>query len=110
MRKAKTAKEILIASRWLLVNHGWCRFYQHAIVKAMGHDKHSFCALGALLIVEKKFSYYEAYDKLVDALPSDYNFLLSDRGAHLAEWNDDYRRTKEQVIKLFDRAIKSCDE
>jgi hypothetical protein len=84
-------------------------------MRVMGHDAHNFCALGALLAVENESShdeaYDEAYDQLVDALPSDYNHqVLSDRQGCLVEWNDDYRRTKEQVIKLFDRAIKSCDE
>lgn len=78
-----------------LVEGGWCQ-------KSF-HEGDSYCAMGALMAVET-------------VRHSDYGFLLeaingSDRFnfISLTQWNDKTERTKEQVLKLFDKAIKIAE-
>ena len=99
MRPAKTAKEVLIAARWMLENIGWTQR------KFFDLETRCMCASGALNRVECNDGHgfdsairEEARNKLVSVIRND-----------IITWNDNQFRTKEHVLAAFDAAIKACD-
>jgi hypothetical protein len=101
--KATTAKEVLIATKWILQHTSWCQGLS-------GKDKDgapvdpgnpkcvSRCLTGALSVVECE-----------SALLSKAHILLSNEsGAHIRSaisFNDAPGRTKQEVLDLLDRTI-----
>lgn len=96
MARAKNTTEVLTAAKWLLENVGWS---QGDYVKYNPSNKPiSFCSIGAIQTVEVDSS---------NLITSAENFLRSfmpDRS--IVSFNDNPVRTKEEVIKYFDKAIK----
>lgn len=100
--KAKTAKELLIAAKWILEHVGWC---QHVSCRWPGPDvmgkgrgsPEAYCLTGAMNVVECEPSCpWPDATMLVSIL------IGSDQ---VAVWNDDPKRTKKQVLALLDKAI-----
>lgn len=94
--------ESLVKARELIVN-GWsqgadARDGAGQRINLYSENAVSFCTVGALH--RTTFS----YPHLLDA----QNFLKEIAGdKYLTVWNDHPARTKEEVIDLFDRAIRS---
>jgi hypothetical protein len=104
--KATTVKETLIAARWILDNVGWC---QGTLYKDKYGNHLSFantitvsaCAIGAVFAVDIDDT-NNSHDKALDLLLE----MQLDDSVNLAMWNDKKGRTKQEVLKLFDRAIE----
>lgn len=106
--KAKTAKEVLIAARWIIENVGWC---QNAYYKdANGETGWNFinppvsvscaCASGAIYFVEADSELHvAALNILFKNIPP--------IGTTISGWNDQPGRTKKQVLAAFNKAIKA---
>ena len=110
--QAKTVKEVMIAARWIIDNFGWCQgsFYKgkngERVYRDMLHDKEQLgccCLVGALRLVEAD---HDIYNQTV------FNLCVQNKvvplGTNLTTWNDEPGRTKEQVIKLLDKAIEKA--
>jgi hypothetical protein len=99
--KAKTAKEVLIAAKWILKNVGWTKgsWYRDAggIPVSGNHAKIASCCLdGAMDLVECTISAkMEAFLRLKSV--TDGNIL---------GFNDDPLTTKKMVLDKLDEAIK----
>ncbi len=97
---AKSAKEVLIAARWILENVGWCqgdfqRWERDAKGRIVNPVKPwSFCAIGALNIVCCK-----NLNSLVNAKIA--LGRLTGLGESIVSYNDIPGRTKEEVLALF---------
>lgn len=101
MSQATTAKEVLVAARWLLVNHGW----QQGSMHSQNNGKHFFCSVGAIMNVEAdKDLLIKAKRLLSENLPK--SSMATDSG--IVIWNDQISRTKKQVLALFDKTIKGA--
>lgn len=94
-RKAKNSTEVLKAAKWILENVGWC---QGQYAKSDDDGKYlAFCASGAIdATVADWLIKSEAKDRLMVAISSVF----------IPEWNDGKRRTRAQVLKAFDKAIR----
>lgn len=106
--KAKTVKETLVAARWILENVGWCQGYYFKDAEGRDastlhpEDIHCACTLGALSLVEKEDpGLYMGALRILEPLVG--------KGTMIARWNDQEGRTKEEVLDLFDRAIKGVE-
>jgi tetrahydrodipicolinate N-succinyltransferase len=101
--QAKTVVQVLKAARWMLENVGWNQ-HQNAVVQYVGDDEgcqevyKSFCAFGAISHVEKPGH------RLTDAAIARLQSHIG--GNSIVLWNDAKNRTKDQVLDLFDKAIK----
>lgn len=94
--------KILKRARKMLVKYGWQQ-------GGFGpeHEEHApHCAIGAIRtaahLVEVEDYYeakFEAHRRLIQALPED-------RWDNVVSYNDRYGRSKDEVISLFDKAIK----
>lgn len=103
---------VLKKAKALLETKGWTK--GHLAEDKDGVPTHSlstratcFCAIGAIerACGREPFNALAvgpAIDALTDVLPSSY--------AEPADYNDAPRRTKAQVLALFDRAIKLAEE
>jgi hypothetical protein len=113
MNKAKTVKEVLVATKWILEHFGWCQgdtYRDKSGVSCPPNRAKSSCLEGALQLVEIDYSYWRGgfsagYSVLVGAYD-----LLEKRisGKRLTNWNDEPKRTKKQVLALLDKAIKQA--
>ena len=104
IRKAKTVKEVLIATKWIIENIGWCK-----MVPMRDEDEHScnvidyarsFCLSAAI-------GHVECDDQIrVEARGIAERFI----GEHdsIIDWNDRWYRTKKHVISLLNKAIKAA--
>lgn len=96
MNKAKNVREVLLAARWMLKHVGWQRGEFASFDPVSGRPV-AFCAIGALMRVEKEN-------------PEDYSRALSELflhiGCRIPTWNDTPGRTKEEVLAAFDQAIE----
>lgn len=108
--KAKTVKETLVAARWILENVGWCQgsYYKDKNGTNVGlsgrynpENVACACALGSIYLVDTDDTL--ALDKVITIL-SDASKIES-----VADFNDAPGRTKEEVLNLFDRAIKGAE-
>lgn len=106
MSQATTVKEVLIAAKWILENHGWCQGYYRK--NAEGQDIYTldgavcFCSIGAIMAVETAV---ETTDRLAEKATK---LLDKASGSNVVFWNDMPGRTKKQVLKVFDQAIKEA--
>ncbi len=112
---AKTVKEVLAAARWMLENVGWCQgefaksqdktvwmgrytTLEEAVQGAGVETVDCFCSLGAINAVEADSSIKRlAEENLSTAI-----------GGSILRWNDNPKRTKKEVLKSFDKAIKGA--
>lgn len=115
--KAKSAIEILSDAK-ALIEKGW--------VKQSFHEDGCYCPLGAigasagvgmeslslaavnyLGSLEPLPELHSAVSAIINELPSMYKKRGQDGSWCIAEWNDKLSRRKSDVVKLFDRAIKT---
>jgi hypothetical protein len=108
--KVATAKEVLVAAKWLLDHYGWTRLTMwrtpkgeeigQAIFITDGTRKlGSCCLLGALSLVEcTPQAKSEAHLAILNAIYAPY----------ISFWNDDPDRTKQDVIVLLDKLINEA--
>jgi hypothetical protein len=102
-------KEVLVLARNLINGVGWCQG------KSKQTDTEgkvvAFCMLGAvgqsiILDLQNRSARAEAKNLLRKAIGG--NIF---RGiVPLCEWNDNANRTKEEVLEVFDEAIKLAEE
>jgi hypothetical protein len=96
--KAKTVKEVLVATKWILDHHGWV---QGTFTKVDSNKKLvGFCLVGALDTVEVEGKDYILKPQAYSLMQNELSYLS------LSAWNDLYGRTKEQVLSLIDQAIE----
>jgi hypothetical protein len=106
--KATTAKEVLIATKWILTHYDWCQLHWEIDVDGdctsnpteytSGKRRLKSCCLsGAIGLVEAdwatKYDALGAIDKAIG-------------GTYVSTWNDQAGRTKEQVLALLDTLIE----
>jgi cation transport ATPase len=107
MAKAKTGVEVLQAMEWIIDNVGWCqgalfRDKGGQIIYGLTKDQYtrigSVCLTGAMRLVDAKEG-TAIYDAIV---------LFKDANKNLGfvRFNDEPKRTKEQVIAALRKAIK----
>lgn len=98
--KAMSTKQILKKARALIKKHGW-------VQEEYGNGSDGFCAAGAIMAaIDSPHGFStaateEAYFVLEKAIGRPA------KGCGLLVWNDRVRRTKEQVLAAFDKAIAS---
>jgi hypothetical protein len=111
-KKAKSIKEVLIAARWILDNVGWCQNTYTKNKSGISNDTpgnmidlnnvSAACLLGAVHLVEtNSMIRSKAFNMINDRL---YNI----EGRYSLSWNDDPRRTKDQVLFFLDKIIKEA--
>jgi hypothetical protein len=94
--KVSSAKEILLAARWILENHTWMQ----NDFQSFNNGKWSFCAVGAINQVKTDSRpQYQVARQLLNSVV----------GGSIVAYNDDEGRTKEEVLVAFDRAIAKAD-
>lgn len=103
-----TVLQVLKKARKLIETKGWTQ-----VVEARDEDGNAidyrderaicFCALGALWRAADGFE----SDLAVDARATLASCVHTD---HIIDWNDRKRRTKEDVLAAFDRAIKKAEK
>lgn len=95
---ARTSTQVLKAARWLIDNIGWCQ-NQYQTTDDKGKPI-AFCAWGAVGAVEIDGDWRlidRAMQRLHKAAPH----------GNVVSFNDRKSTTKEKVLKVFDRALKS---
>jgi hypothetical protein len=106
--KATTVKEVLVASKWILENYDWCQWFLWRDTDGFsvyfiesitsGNTKLGACCLsGAVSLVEKQ--HYSLKQKTFDLIHKAID------GELIPNWNDDPKRTKQEVIALLDKLI-----
>ena len=110
--KAKTAKEVLIAAKWILTHFDWCQNSWYVATDGQligeeyfittGQKQLKCCCLhGAVDLVECEVpARIGAIGLLERNLGLDYDGIIT--------WNDVKGRTKKQVINLLNLAIKKA--
>ena len=106
--QAKTVKQVLVAARWILDNVGWCQgsYFKSKDGKRMFNireatDVDCVCAMGAILAVETTEELQSQALDLVNDLIVENHYTR-----YIANWNDESGRTKQQVLKMMDKAIE----
>jgi hypothetical protein len=108
----KTVLEVMKGARKILLKYQWIQgTYAEQkdgqSVDPGNPDATGFCLLGALVRAEGRDSYRAhgtahslAEDKLVQLIPA------KQEQPSVADWQDEPKRTKKQVLALLDRAIR----
>jgi hypothetical protein len=114
--KAKTVKQALIATKWILGHTGWCRRFYHVDkhglslpgygASALAANLSSFelggsCLSGALGLVE-----YQNQDLNRETYLTVHNAIIDDNAKSIPNWNDKPERTSQQVLDLLDKLIE----
>ena len=103
VRRANTAKEVLVATKWIIQNIGWCK---GNFSKMENGKPVAFCIQGALNVIE--MSQYHLYYEAAQLIKN----VLVDSGRHntgfIAGYNDAHSTTKKDVIKVLNEAIKKA--
>lgn len=107
MSKAKSAKEVLIATKWIINHIGWSKGTMYRDQKRQpisnGSSAHpekvySCCLLGAIELVNAEDNVqFQAISCLIHAA-----------GGHIISWNDTKGRTKKDVRALLNKAISDA--
>jgi hypothetical protein len=108
--KATTVKEVLIATRWIIDNVGWCQYrsfqleggnsldaYWMSIEEVLERGVAACCLGGSIRLVEV------ADNALIDEARICIEEALN---GYVASWNDQPGRTKQEVLDLLDRVIE----
>src|ERR1700727_985283 len=106
MSKAKTLKEVLVATQWILEHMGWHQgcFYLDKNGNRTRRAKAKSCCLGgALNFVKADKDARRMAGYVLESMTSSHYPLYMD---NIAEWNDAKGRTKAQVLTLVKGAIK----
>ena len=105
--KVATAKEVLVAAKWLLNHYDWTRLTMWRDKKGqdIGTERMildgtrklgSCCLLGAISLVECTPQAKVDTHQIVK---------LATHAPYISTWNDDPGRTKQDVIALLDKLI-----
>lgn len=90
-----TSKEILTKAADLIKTAGWCQLQMH------DDEYGTFCALGAILRVTD-----DPYIEREDTQAAIKALTKTIRHRVIADWNDDPKRTKKQVLSAFMKAAR----
>lgn len=101
--------------------NGWCRHTYHIVTYIDMTRYEQYCALGAIAhaqnvqILEAGFRNLWTMEKtprlrLAQAIKLKYGLNCSDDDVNIAHWNDSEYTTQEEVVKVFDLAIKLEEE
>jgi hypothetical protein len=106
--KATNKKQVLLATRWIITNIGWCQgmawkdkkghiiFGKETILNGKA-TLGACCLSGAIGLVEcEKTTMFGALNTIEKAIDQ----------THVTTWNDKKGRTKEQVLALLDKLIQ----
>lgn len=96
--------DLLLRSARHYVEEGWCQHKLHED----NHSKH--CVLGAIRQAngwKKNALYYDAVRRFVKTLPRLPVYCVGDYVRAISLWNDRRSRTKQQVLKQFDKVLVS---
>lgn len=106
--KATTVKEVLTAARWIIDNVGWCQKYYYKTKAGLGRfdvssatDVDCACSIGAIYLTEASPVLQNQALDMFDSTLNDVSGV-----PFIATWNDKRDRTKEEVLAVFDKAIK----
>ena len=110
MSKANSAKEVLIAAKWIIENVGWCQRSSAkdidglTVIDFLNVPGHCYCAYGAATVVDTDDIHRREAMRLVSKnIPDTTGVVVW----NIINFNDDSKTTKEKVIKAFDKAIAS---
>jgi hypothetical protein len=110
-KKAATIKEVLIATRWILENVGWCQraLFKNKAGEPIFNGRHpsdidSACLLGAVWLVESDVDFLK--NKTMEFIITELNIQYDTMS--MSSWNDDPKRTKNQVLSFLDKIIKEA--
>lgn len=102
--QAKSVKEVLIAMKWILENIGWCQGSNFIVKNTLERTDYfpkkeldSVCLLGALHAIETDETIRDNACCLLQNMVN---------GTGLSIWNDNSKRSKQQVLNLLDQAIE----
>jgi hypothetical protein len=114
-KKKFTTVEILTKARDLLSKEGaWCQGYfaktkKGKLIESRSKRAASFCMLGAIQRFDNQCQFglwnpewYQAKKYVASAIRTSID--------NIASWNDKPKRTQEQVIKAFDKAISKAEK
>lgn len=107
--EAKSVKEILIAAKWIIENVGWCqgsyaltkdnnRIFSVEEAYAAG-DICAACSTGSIMLTEASEQLKNDAERILRLQVPDHKIV---------DWNDAPGRTREEVLAVFDRAIKAA--
>jgi hypothetical protein len=108
--QAITVKEVLVAARWILDNVGWCKGWYAKDAEGVRvwdyctRSAACYCLMGAVAVVETTPELRNSALDLLAVLVDPVNF------ASVSIWNDTLDRTKEEVLQIFDQAIKKASQ
>lgn len=111
MSKAKSATEVLKAAKWILENIGWIQGADKQI-NSLGVPT-GFCSVGAIRAVETTtaFEYDSPYlDRDSSIRGQAFRRLCKVMNGRAILFNDVRGRTKQQILKAFDQAIKEVSD
>ena len=102
---AKTVKEVLTATKWILENIGWCQYIY--IRYDRENRPESFCLLGAIkMVVAPDEIKKEAIQAIEDAIA----YQTDNWHNRCSVFNDDLGTYKEDVVKVLKKAITQQEE
>ena len=96
MKKPKTVRQVLVAARAALVEHGWC---QRTLLAKDGR----MCVDGAIRFAVSGDAIHKYGSDLHRWAANRLCLVIEDE---VTTWNDRRRRTKRQVLAAFDKAIR----
>src|ERR1700727_201819 len=106
--KAKTAKEVLVAVKWILENVGWCKGsnarykngVKYCLLKAIQRPDMigSCCINGAIQLVEANENIRFRAERLISR-------VLPKNNAGVIQFNDSKNTTKQDIIDVLNKAI-----
>jgi len=109
MKKSKTPVEVLKEAK-KIVTKGWCQGHyavdkKGGIVSEYSRAVSKCCATGAIFRAAGMQHSTVAFSFLEKVIPH-----RAGESSSIPTWNDNKRRTKKQVLKAFDRAIKAAEK
>jgi hypothetical protein len=112
--KAKTVKEVLIATRYIINKLDWCQgaSYQTKTGKPIwGHHSINIpnisgcCLKGAISLVEMEL------ENMFEGIEGAKSLIRKEIGqSRISQWNDTPGRTKQQVLDMLDGVIAKLDD
>jgi hypothetical protein len=116
MSQAKSVKEVLIATEWILTHLEWVQFnyllndknqnVNSRSVKSGKQVAKSCCLAGAMWLVETDWQLYEQARQHLADIAKEH--VISFNKEYLISFNDKFGRTKEEVLELVRKGIESA--
>jgi hypothetical protein len=101
MSQAKTVKEVLIATEWILNHLEWVQHNFFLNDKGEGcckQEAKSCCLVGAMQLVETDWQLYVQAREYLGHVAYE----------HIIAFNDKFGRTKQEVLELVRKGIESA--